>query len=84
MILQDSILNPANVPQALIGKRFKAPQGLLSIMPSQRLRKWSLLARADPNGCFIVQENFGVIDPIPSNPALAESAGRQNDHSKTP
>ncbi|WP_186543716.1 hypothetical protein [Synechococcus sp. ROS8604] len=52
-------------------------------MPSQRLRKCSLLERADPNGCFIVQDHFGVLDPILWNPALAETAGRQKDHSKT-
>ncbi|QNI88836.1 putative urea ABC transporter/ substrate bindingdomain protein [Synechococcus sp. ROS8604] len=71
------------MPQALIGTRIKAPQGLLTIMPSQRLRKCSLLERADPNGCFIVQDHFGVLDPILWNPALAETAGRQKDHSKT-
>ena len=71
------------MPQALIGTRIKAPQGLLSIKPSQRLRKCSLLERADPNGCFIVQDHFGVLDPILWNPALAETAGRQKDHSKT-
>lgn len=76
--------DPAKVRKALIGTRFEAPQGLLSIMPSQHLRKRSLLGRADPSGRFIVQENFGVIDPIPWNPALAESAERQCDHSKTP
>jgi urea transport system substrate-binding protein len=65
------------MPKALIGTRIKAPQGLLSIIPLQRLRKCSLLERADPDGCFIVQENFGVLDPIPWNPALAETAGRQ-------
>lgn len=53
-------------------------------MASQHLRKRSLRGRADPSGRFIVQENFGVIDPIPWNPAQAESAGRQCNHSKTP
>ena len=75
--------DPTKVRQALIGTRFDAPQGSLTLMPSQHLRKGSLLGRAEPNGNFIIQEDFGVIDPIPWNPALAESAGRRCDHRKT-
>ena len=75
--------DPTKVRQALIGTRFEAPQGSLTLMPSQHLRKGSLLGRAEPNGNFIIQEDFGVIDPIPWNPALAESAGRRCDHRKT-
>lgn len=75
--------DPEKVRQALIGMRFDAPQGSLVIMPSQHLRKLSLLGRADAKGRFIVQEDFGVIDPIPWNPVLKESAGRPCDHSKT-
>ena len=75
--------DPTKVRQALIGTRFEAPQGSLTLMPSQHLRKGSLLGRAEPNGDFIIEEDFGMIDPIPWNPAVAESAGRRCDHRKT-
>lgn len=71
------------VRQALIGSRFNAPQGPLQVSASLHLNKRSLLAQADTQGDFIIVKDFGVIDPKPWNPDLAESAGATCDHRVT-
>lgn len=72
------------VRQSLIGSRFTAPQGDLQVSSSLHLRKRSLLAQADAKGGFKVLEDFGLIEPMPWNPDLAESAGATCDHRVPP
>ena len=73
--------NPQDVRQQLIGTSYAAPQGLLTITPSQHLNKRSLLGRADDTGNFQVVKDFGVIEPQPWNPDHPDSAGQHCDQS---
>ena len=77
--------NPKDVRRQLIGTSYSAPQGLLTITPSQHLNKRSLLGKADDTGNFQVVKDFGVIEPKPWNPDHPESAGQHCVHgSNTP
>lgn len=73
--------NPQQVRQHLIGTSYAAPQGLLTITPSQHLTKRSMLGKADDTGNFQVVEDFGVIEPQPWNADDPDSVGLQCDHS---
>ena len=77
--------NPQDVRRQLIGTSYAAPQGLLTITPSQHLNKRSLLGKADDTGNFQVVKDFGVIEPQPWNPDHPESVGQHCDQgSDTP
>ena len=73
--------NAKDVRRHLIGTSYAAPQGLLTITPSQHLNKRSLLGQADDTGNFQVVKDFGVIEPKPWNPDHPESAGQHCDQS---
>ena len=77
--------NAKDVRRHLIGTSYAAPQGLLTITPSQHLNKRSLLGKADDTGNFQVVKDFGVIEPQPWNPDHPESVGQHCDQgSDTP
>lgn len=66
-------LQTDRVRQALIGLRYAAPQGEVTVEPNLHLRKRSLIGEVQPNGEFRILRDFGVIKPLPwgSRPAGA-------------
>ena len=73
-----------------IGSDYIYPKTANRIIPTQVIKAGGTvlgelylpLGIADASGRFIVQEDFGVIDPIPWYLFLTESAGQRCDHSK--
>ena len=67
-------LQTDRVRQALIGLRYAAPQGEVTVEPNLHLRKRSLIGEVMPNGEFRILRDFGIIKPLPWGSQAAGTA----------